>query len=153
VKAECKRLFGLYTNAYKGLSKTLNVREIMFSEREAKNSDRIDTLIGTQCTIIGNLIGDGTLKIDGTVKGDIFWQDDVILGSIGSYNGILTCKNATISGKVKGNVICDGTLTIDSSGRIQGDITAKNLVVKEGGALDGKSTMVITRDASEMLDS
>jgi cytoskeletal protein CcmA (bactofilin family) len=64
----------------------------------------------------------------------------------------LTCKNAFISGKIKGNLICDGTLTIDYCGRITGDITARNLVVKEGGALDGKCTMIISRDVSVVLD-
>jgi cytoskeletal protein CcmA (bactofilin family) len=124
----------------------------MFSDKESKASERIETLIGEQCTIIGNLTGAGLLKIDGTVTGDILWHDNVIIGPIGIYNGNLTCKNAIISGSVKGNVICEETLTIDSMGRIHGDITAKHLIVKEGGNLDGKCTMIIANNASEMLN-
>jgi cytoskeletal protein CcmA (bactofilin family) len=124
----------------------------MFSDKESKNMERICTLIGEQCSIVGNLTGGGLLKIDGSIDGDILWQDDVILGILAIYNGNLTCKNAVISGRIKGNVICDGTLTIDVSGKVTGDITVKNLVVKEGGSLEGRCTMVVAKDATEVLD-
>lgn len=125
----------------------------MFSEKYSKKTDRIETLIGEQCSIVGNLNGDGILKIDGSVNGDIFWEDTIILGPTGIYCGNITCKDAFISGKVKGNIICEGALTIDFQGRICGDITVKNLVVAEGGVLDGKCTMIIALDASEILDT
>lgn len=124
----------------------------MFSDRELKNQEKIETLIGDQCTIVGNLTGAGVLKIDGTVNGDILWQDDAIISSIGTLKGNISCKSAFISGSVNGNIICEDILTIDSTGRILGDITAKNLIVKEGGTLDGKCTMIIAKNASEVLD-
>jgi cytoskeletal protein CcmA (bactofilin family) len=124
----------------------------MFSDKENRNSERIETLIGEQCTIVGNLSGCGLMKIDGSIDGDVLWQDDVILGNYALYNGNITCRNAIIAGKIKGNIICDGTLTIETTGRINGDITVKNLVVREGGSFDGKCTMIVAKDASEVLD-
>lgn len=124
----------------------------MFSDKESKNASRIETLIGEQCTIVGNLAGSGLIKFDGSIDGDISWQDDVIVGMYSLFNGNLTCRNAFISGKLKGNIICDGTLTIESSGRVNGDITVKNLTIKEGGSLDGKCTMVVSKNVSEVLD-
>ena len=125
----------------------------MFSDKDSKNIDRIETLIGEQCSIVGSLSGGGSLRIDGSVDGDILWQDDVILGSFSLYNGNLTCHNAFVNGKVKGNVICEETLTIESGGKVFGDITVKSLVVKEGGRLDGKCTMVVAKEKSEVFDS
>jgi cytoskeletal protein CcmA (bactofilin family) len=124
----------------------------MFSDKDSKNVERIETLIGEQCNIVGNLNGGGLLKVDGSIDGDILWQDDVILGVFSIFNGNLSCKSAIVSGKVIGNIICEEALTIESSGKISGDITVKKLVVKEGGILDGKCTMIVQKDASELLD-
>lgn len=124
----------------------------MFSEKESKSMDRIETLIGEQCNIVGNLSGEGLIKIDGSIEGDLIWQDDIIVGSSALYKGNITCRNATIFGRVKGNVICDEALVIESTGKISGDITVKNLIIKEGGCLDGKCTMVVSKNINEILD-
>lgn len=113
----------------------------MFNEKE-KSSNRIETLIGEQCTINGSLSGSGLLRIDGNIEGDIKWQDDVETSETALCKGNLTCFNALISGKVEGNLSCLGTLTIESSGSVTGDICVKNLRINDGGAFDGKCTML-----------
>ena len=123
----------------------------MFNEKE-KNLSKIETLIGEKCTIKGSISGDGLIKIDGDIDGDILWQDDVIVGTGSNCKSNISCKSAFINGKVEGNVICDNILTLESNGKITGDITVKNLIVKEGGSFDGKCTMVMTRKACEVLE-
>lgn len=124
----------------------------MFSDKDSKNIERIETLIGEQCNVVGNLNGGGLLKVDGSVEGDIMWQDDVLLGVFSILNGNLTSRSSVVAGKVNGNIICEETLTIESSGKVSGDITVKKLIVKEGGILDGKCTMLVLKDAKEVLD-
>lgn len=123
----------------------------MFSEKDSKNTDRIETLVGEQCSIVGNLSGEGLIKIDGSIEGDMCWKDDVIIGESAIYRGNITCKNACINGKVKGNIICEESLIIDNYGKILGDITVKNLTIKEGGYLDGRCSMIVEKEASEIL--
>lgn len=123
----------------------------MFNEKE-KNLSKIETLIGEKCTIKGAISGEGLVKIDGTVEGDIVWQDEVILGTNSLCKSNISCNSAFINGKVQGNVICENTLTLEINGKITGDITVKNLIIKEGGSFDGKCTMVTSKNASEVLD-
>ncbi|MDP4088539.1 MAG: polymer-forming cytoskeletal protein [Bacillota bacterium] len=125
---------------------------MVFLDKESKNVERIETLIGEQCSITGNMNGGGVLKLDGSIDGDIMWKDDVILGPFSMCNGNLTCKSTSIAGKVKGNIICEETLTIESSGKVTGDITIKKLIVKDGGTIDGRCTMIVRKDAVEVLD-
>ena len=120
--------------------------------KENKNSSMIETLIGDNCKIIGNITGEGLVKIDGAVEGDINWLDDLIIGANCNCVGNITCKNASIHGKIYGNVICEQTLTIEQTGKISGDITVKKMIVKEGGFLEGKSTMIIEKSLKEILD-
>lgn len=122
----------------------------MFNEKD-KNIDKIDTLIGEQCTITGTLRGAGVIKIDGNQEGDIFWENDVLIGPSALCKGNITCKNAFINGKVKGNVICENMLTIESYGKIIGDVTMKSLIIREDAYLEGKCTMIIEQKSSEII--
>ena len=123
----------------------------MFNDKE-KNLNKIETLIGEKCTVTGSISGEGLIKIDGLVEGDILWQAEVILGATSCCRSNISCKDAFINGKVDGNVICENTLTIEANGRITGDITVKSLIIKEGGTFDGKCTMVTLKKASEVLE-
>lgn len=113
--------------------------------------NEIETLIGEQCQIEGNVKGSGVIKVDGLIQGDIIWEDDVILGLSAISNGNISCKSAYISGKIKGNIICENQLIIENCGRVSGDITVSALIVKEGGILDGKSTMVVSEKAENII--
>lgn len=124
----------------------------MFHDKVTKTYEQDETIIGEHCVIVGNLSGSGILKVNGSIDGDIDWQDDVIFTSLSIYNGNMNCKNAVVSGKVIGNIICEDTLTIESSGKVIGDITIKNLIIEEGGCLDGKSTMLVDIPKIEVLE-
>ena len=113
----------------------------MFNNKE-KDMNRIETLIGEQCYIIGSLNGNGLIKIDGSIDGDLFCEDDVILGEPGHIKGNIVCNNAYIHGIIHGNISCKSTLTIENCGKVNGDILVKKLMISEGGILDGKCTMM-----------
>ncbi|MFL0267270.1 bactofilin family protein [Candidatus Clostridium radicumherbarum] len=123
----------------------------MFSDKE-RNTNKIETLIGERCKIIGSLQGEGLIKIDGFIEGDITWQDDVIVGETSYCKSTITCKNALINGKVEGNVICESALNLEANGKITGDLTVKNLIVKEGGSFEGKCTMLVSKRIEEVLE-
>jgi cytoskeletal protein CcmA (bactofilin family) len=113
----------------------------MFNNRE-KDLDRIETLIGDGCCVIGCITGNGLLKIDGSIDGDLFSEDDIVLGESGQIKGNTICNNAYINGTVHGNITCKNTLTIENCGNVSGDISVKKLLISEGGILDGKCTMI-----------
>ena len=113
----------------------------MFNNKE-KDINRIETLIGKQCNVIGSLNVTELLKIDGSIDGDLFCEGDVILGESGHIKGNMTCNNAYIHGIILGNVSCKNTLTIENCGKIEGDISVEKLMISEGGTLDGKCTMI-----------
>lgn len=122
----------------------------MFNEKE-KSTNKIETLIGEKCKVIGSLQGDGLLKLDGCVQGDVIWQDDVILGVTSHCKSNISCKNALINGRVEGNVICENTLLLETNGKIKGDLTVRNLVIKEGGSFEGKCTMLVTKQVEDVI--
>jgi len=113
----------------------------MFTNKE-KDVNRIETLIGQQCYIIGSVTGNGLLKIDGSIDGDLICEDDVILGETGHIKGNTICNNAYINGLINGKISCKNTLTIESCGKVRGDISVKKLMISEGGILEGNCAML-----------
>lgn len=122
----------------------------MFYDKE-KIATRIETLIGEHCVVNGSLSGNGLLKVDGNIEGDINWQDDLEIAETCNCNGNIICINAYISGKVVGNIVCQGTLTIESTGIVNGDINAKNLKINDGGILDGTCTMKVNKNVLDLM--
>lgn len=126
----------------------------MFNDQNktlSKNTYKIQTLIGQQCNIIGSLSGTGLIQINGSIDGDIYWDEDIVLGETCTCSGNISCINAHINGKVIGNITCKGTLTIESCGQIHGDIQVNKLVITEGGILEGKSTMPISEYCENLI--
>ena len=124
----------------------------MFNEKN-KSSNKIATLIGEQCNIVGSLNGTGLLQIDGYVDGDIYWDEDITIGETCTCKGNVTCNNAYINGKIIGNITCKGSLILECTGQIEGDILVGKLIIKEGGVLDGKCSMVVPEYSQESLTS
>lgn len=124
----------------------------MFNNKE-KDLNRIETLIGEQCYIIGSMNVSGILKIDGSIDGDLICEDDIILGASGHIKGNTLCNNAFIQGVIQGDISCKNTLTIGDSGNVKGDILVKKLVIAEGGILDGKCTMITSQKCDESTNN
>lgn len=118
----------------------------MFNYKE-KDINRIETLIGEQCYIVGTVNIAGLLKVDGSIDGDLLCEDDIILGVSGQIKGNVLCNNALIQGIVHGNISCRSTLVIDPCGNVKGDILVKKLMISEGGLLEGKCTMISSHEA------
>ena len=104
-------------------------------------SKEIKTIIDKDTHIVGNINGDGSLRVDGTVDGDITLDGCVFIGESGRVNGTITADELTISGVVDGNVIISNRLSIYADGQLTGDISAGSLSVEVGGHFNGYCNM------------
>ena len=108
-----------------------------------KRNTSVGTVIGDDTTIEGKMYSKGTLRIDGTVKGELKADDTVIVGPTGQVYASMEAKIITISGKVHGNITATERLELQPTCEILGDIqTAEgSLVIENGARLEGKCTM------------
>ncbi|MFO7891467.1 MAG: polymer-forming cytoskeletal protein [bacterium] len=101
----------------------------------------LSTIIGKDTDLKGNIKLKKSLRIDGTIMGDVKTSDTIIIGKDGTIDGTVTARNVLMGGKVKGNVIVSEKVFLESSASIEGDITALQLVVDEGAHFNGKCNM------------
>ena len=112
-------------------------------ESKMIDSNKIDTIIGPNSNIKGDLHSKGTLRIDGTVEGNITSESTIILGEKGVANATLTAQQVIVGGTVHGNVIAEDRLEILSTGKMYGDVETapSRFIVAEGVIFEGRCTM------------
>ena len=115
------------------------------NQRKLQGSQRIDTVIGPSSNIEGKINASGTVRIDGKYTGDIFTDEDVLIGENGVINGNINAMNVSISGKVDGNIICKGLLEILPSGHLDGDIEVKKISISDGAVYKGNCNMILEK--------
>ena len=111
------------------------------NQKKLQDSTRIDTIIGPSSNIEGKINTTGTIRIDGKYTGDIFTDEDVLVGENGIINGNINSRNVSISGKVDGNIICNGLLEILPTGHLDGDIEVRKISISDGAIFKGKCSM------------
>ncbi|MCF8254376.1 MAG: polymer-forming cytoskeletal protein [Bacteroidia bacterium] len=91
--------------------------------------------------INGDLISEGDLRVDGSLKGNIEVKAKLVLGVSAQVEGNVRAINCDISGVVKGNISVSDLLTIKSTAKINGDISCSKLIIEVGAEFNGRSTM------------
>ena len=117
----------------------------MFGSKNKNSFGKIETLISQDTKIDGVIETNGTLRIDGTVKGGISKADGVIIGDTGIVEGDIYSSGVNLAGKVTGNIHSEDTLQLLPGSILIGDIKTSQLSISEGAHFDGVCTMIEDR--------
>jgi len=116
----------------------------MFKNKSDKiNPETTDTLIGEGTTFEGKLKTEASIRIDGSIIGDIESSGMVTIGENGNARSNVKARSLHLAGKMTGDAEIEGTLTILSTGCFIGNLSAGSLVIEAGGTFKGTSTMAV----------
>ena len=119
-------------------------------------SSEISTLLGKDAEVKGTIKSQGSMRIDGSIEGELTSTKTITIGASGSVEGNVTAENIIISGRVRGTLSARGKIVLENTARLEGDINASRLVIAEGASFRGRSnTGDATRTTSpaELHDS
>ena len=105
-----------------------------------KNTEKLESLIGSNSVVKGEIDTKGTLRIDGRVEGNVS-ADWVVIGENGSIRGDVVARGIVVGGSIEGNLRAKEIIEIKSKGRISGEIFASKLTIAEGAFFEGRSSM------------
>ena len=105
-----------------------------------RNKGKLESFIGINSNFKGDIDTKGTLRIDGTMDGNVT-ADWVILGEKAFHRGNITARGIIIGGKVEGNLKAKEIIEVKSKGQISGDISTTKLSIVEGAVFNGKALM------------
>ena len=97
--------------------------------------------ITAESKIIGTIVANNDIRIDGTVEGDIQCRGKVVIGEKGFVHGNIQCTNAEVQGRIEGKVEALQTLALRASANIQGDVVTQSLIVEPNAIFCGTCQM------------
>ena len=106
-----------------------------------KVESKLDTVIGPDTEVKGDLSVRGSLRLDGKIEGNLSTMDSIFMGKGAYVKGDVHCRDGIFAGKVEGNVFAQGTVELQSGSTLIGDVTCKNLVLDRDAFLDGRVKM------------
>lgn len=101
----------------------------------------INTLLGRGTSFEGKLTFEGTVRIDGKLKGEIFSDDTLIIGEGAYVEAEIDIGEVIIQGTLVGNVRAKRSIEVMSPGRVKGDLHTPSLMIEKGVLFEGRSFM------------
>lgn len=101
----------------------------------------ITTLLGRGAQFEGKLTFDGTVRIDGRFKGEVFSEDTLVIGEGAVVEAEIEVGEIIIQGTVVGNIVAKRSIEIHAPGRVKGDLTTPTLQIDRGVIFEGRSFM------------
>jgi cytoskeletal protein CcmA (bactofilin family) len=114
----------------------------MFFKKSNRVQNSIETLIGADTSIDGDINFSGGLRIDGAIHGNVTEPNanpsTLILSEHGSIEGSVESSKIVINGKVIGTVKAHEYIELQAKSHITGDVYYKSIEMHIGAVIEGK---------------
>jgi len=109
--------------------------------KEKKTSSKIDTLIGQNTEIRGDIVFSGGLHVDGVIKGNVLSADSdgsmLSLSDRGRIEGDVRAPNLVLNGTVIGDVHSGKHIELATKALVNGNVYYKVLEMAGGSEVNG----------------
>lgn len=114
----------------------------MFSSRQSKPQNRIDSLVGAGTRIEGNVSFSGGLRVDGEIRGnviaDLSKPSTLVLSEQARVDGEIKVTHLVVNGTIVGPVSASDYLELQSKAKVTGDVHYKTLEIQLGAIVEGR---------------
>lgn len=114
----------------------------MFTNKPGKSQNRIDTLIGAETQIEGNIVFSGGLRVDGQIRGNIRAADGagavLVVSEQARIEGEIHVTKLIVNGTVVGPVIATESVELHPRSRVAGDVEYNVLEMHLGAVVEGR---------------
>jgi cytoskeletal protein CcmA (bactofilin family) len=105
-------------------------------------SHDVTVVLQKGCHLEGKLQFEGTARIDGHFKGEIFTPDILVIGDEAQVTGQIEADVVVVSGQFTGDIFATQRVEIQAPAVVRGNIQTAILQVDEGAVFDGKTKML-----------
>ncbi|MEC9362254.1 MAG: polymer-forming cytoskeletal protein [Pseudomonadota bacterium] len=112
------------------------------SKSSTSTSVGVDTLIGRQTEILGDVRFTGGLHVDGKIKGKVIASADkaaaLSVSEHGSIEGDVRVPNVVLNGTVTGDVHASQKIALSAKARITGNVFYRIIEMESGSKVNGQ---------------
>jgi cytoskeletal protein CcmA (bactofilin family) len=103
----------------------------------SRSADVEPAVLGQGLRVVGRVRGQGDLRIEAEVEGDVSVTGNLHLDEVGQITGSVDAESVVVAGSLNGDATARGAVAITATGRVRGTIRAPELSLEEGGGLEG----------------
>ena len=127
----------------------------MFGKKTSKPKGHIDTLIGAETSVQGNIEFSGGLRVDGNVCGSILAIGEnpstFMLSEQATVEGKVQVSHAVINGTIVGPIHAYEYLELQPKARVSGDVHYRVIEIKFGAIIEGKLVNQVSFESNEKV--
>ncbi len=113
----------------------------MFGRKKGFSAARIDTLVGQDTEIKGDLVFSGGLHVDGKINGNVMAEEGstaiLILSEFGKIEGEVKVPNMVLNGEIVGDVYGSVRVELAPKSRIKGSVYYNVIEMAIGAEVNG----------------
>ena len=113
----------------------------MFGNKK-RHTTRIDSLIGAQTTLTGDIVFSGGLHVNGAIVGNVLAGTDeqatLTVSEKGSIEGEVRVPRIILNGAVRGDVHASEHIELAGQARVDGDVHYRLIEMAMGAEVNGK---------------
>lgn len=108
---------------------------------QQQNGGTLYNALTSGSKIIGTVITDSDMRVDGIIEGDVKCAGKLVIGEKGLIKGSVECQNAEIMGKLDGKINVKYALALRATSSLQGEISTSTLVIEPNAMFNGICSM------------
>lgn len=109
---------------------------------EPAQAEECSSVIGAGSTWNGTFTTEGSVRLDGTISGEVKASGTVYIGEGANVNATVQGKYIVVAGNFDGQMYCSDRVVLQPSSKVRGSITTRLFSVGEGAFIDGEVRMV-----------
>ncbi|MGB0721876.1 MAG: bactofilin family protein [Gammaproteobacteria bacterium] len=114
----------------------------MFGKEKQQKATKVDTLIGKQTELRGDILFSGGLHIDGTIKGNVIADSSsaslLTLSEHGAIEGEVRVPHVILNGRVVGDVHASESIELAAQASVTGNVYYSMIEMAMGAEVNGK---------------
>lgn len=113
----------------------------MFGGNNKRKNAPMDTLVGSNTRLVGDVHFEGGLHVDGEVEGNVYAGEPhsaLSLSERGRIVGEVHVPDVMLNGLVEGDVHATGNLDLGARARVEGDVYYNMIRMEAGATVNGK---------------
>ncbi len=111
------------------------------AQRFVQEKSPLNFLLGSGCTLVGQLSLSGETMIDGSFQGEIAASGVLTIGAHGEVEANINGETVKVFGRINGNIDCGRQLELHAGARVLGDISSPSVIIEDGVIFEGRCTM------------
>jgi cytoskeletal protein CcmA (bactofilin family) len=101
-------------------------------------TDASASVLGRGARVRGRVSGDGDLRVEGQIEGDVAVSGELSIEEGGTLTGDVDAGAVTIGGTLTGDVASRGPVAIRASARVEGNMGGAEVSLEEGASFFGR---------------